>query len=420
MPTTSTRLHEIFPFIPTGDVAGVALLRELPRDVGMHVTRVYRSVMLWAAEPPEKRTGGMFLGANMESLAIRIATASPALGEAISQPLILIACELAGDEPHVPTVARACLAVADWALGRRAITTALAFADAAASVHANARYALVAGRLHRHHGTQQRAELWLRRASVLATRVGDWQTKVKAVLSLGSACLATGRYGPAGDHYRQALKFAVRHRLREQVGEAWHDLFILAIATNDRKAADAALREAVRHYGPRHHRLPAFAHDLALYWLERGDFENARTVLLALLERHWRDDPTVRMVVCGTALRALGGCAQADEFDRIYGEFWGLVDKAGETYLLAPALLSAARGAIGLRRWKLAESLLSSASEEARRTGLHDTLLQVEQTLVQVRERRTERTQQFSHHLHAHADLAQKTAAALGGGKASG
>lgn len=419
MPTTNTKLHESFPFIPTGEVAGTALLRELPNDVGRHVTRVYRAVMMWADRPPEERTSSIFVAGSMEKFAHEIAATRATFGDAVSQPLILIACELARREPDIPNIARACLTVADWALGRRAFATAIAFADAAATVHANARYTLVAGRLHRHHGTQSRAELWLRRASVLATRAGDWPTKVKAVLSLGSACLATGRYGAAGDYYRKALRFAVRHRLREQVGEAWHDLFILAIATNDRKAADAALREAIRHYGRRHHRLPAFAHDLALYWLERGDFENARTVLLALLERHWRDDPTGRLLLCSTTLRALGGCTQAEEFDRVYGEFWGLVDKAGETYLLAPALLSAARGAIGLRRWKLAEFLLASATEEARRTGLHDTLLQVEQTLTQARERRIERPQ-FSPHLHVYAEMARRTVAALGGGKAGG
>ena len=417
MPTTSTKLHEAFPSIPTGDVAGAGILGELPRDIGLHAMRVYRSVMLWAGHSPEERTSSIFVGEEVELLAREIAARLDVFGEAISHPLILIACELAQVEPDVPRMAKACLAVADWALARRAFTTAMAFAETAAIVHANARYTLVAGRLHRHHGSQQRAEQWLRRASILATRVGDWPTKVKAVLSLGSACLATGRYGAAGDYYRKALKFAIRHRLREQIGEAWHDLFMLATHTKNHKAADAASREAVRYYGPRHHRLPAFAHDLAVFWMEQGDFENARTVLLALLEKHWTDDPALRLLACGTTLHALGGCSRVEEFDRVYGEFGGLVDKAGETSWLAPAFVSAARGALNLRRWWVAESLLSSAIGEAKRTGQHTTLLEAEQMLAHVRARRTA-PQARSNPLRGYDDLARTTAAALGGGKA--
>ncbi len=414
---TSTKLHTLSE-IPGGGVAGEAIARELPDDAGRYLVLVYRAVMLWTAQDPDRRHG-LFAEGSMWALATRLAETSADVGDSIRQPLILIACELGSEDPDLAALALACLTVCDSAIQRGAFATALAFADAAASIGPSARYAMVAGRLHRHHGSQQRAERWLRQASALASRVGDWQTKVKAVLSLGSACLATGRYGLADEYYRQGLKVAVRYRLREQVGEAWHDLFKLAIATSNHKAADLALKEAVRHYGRRHHRLPAFAHDLAAYWIERGDFENARTVLLALLEKQWSDDPAVRMLVCGTTLRALGGCGQSDDFDRIYGEFWGLVDRVGETMWLAPALLSAARGALSLRRWKLAESLLSTALVEAGRTAQHDVTVAADKMVVQVREREAESPSPVRS-LRTYGDVARMTVAALGGGRARG
>ena len=411
---TSTKLHTLAA-IPSGGVAGEAIVRELPNEAGRHLVRLYRAVMLWAAQDPDRRHG-FFAEGSMWALAARIAEASAEIGESISQPLVLIACELGSDEPDLASLALACLTVCDSAIQRRAFATALAYADAAASIAPSARYALVTGRLHRRFDTAPHAERWLRRASVLATRAGDWLTKIRALLSLGNVLLVAGRYGEAGDFFREALKFAVRHRLRDLAGEAWHDLFTVAIVTNDRKAANVALREALRRYKSGHSRLPAFAHDLAAYWIDLNDFENARTVLLALLERHWLDNPPLRLLACGTALRALGGCARADEFDALYGEFWRLVDSAGETPRLAQALLAAAHGAVSLRRWSTAETLSSAAAEQATRTGQHDTLHSAERVLSQVRERRQE--PRPASNPQAHRDVAQAAVLALGGSEA--
>jgi hypothetical protein len=416
MPLTSTRLHETFPLVPTGDIAGMAILGELPRGVGMQVTRVYRAVMLWAADPPEERSCSVFAEGSMASLATKMAAATQVIGDAIGQPLILIACELAQDEPEIRQIAKACLSVVDWALARRASATAIAFAEAAALTSPNARYSLIAGRLHRQCGRQDQAHRWLRRASVLATRVGDSLTKVRSLLSLGSVAMIVGQHRRAEDYFRRALRFATRYRLQELVGEAWHDLFTIAITTNNYRAADAALKEAVRRYKRGHHRLPAFAHDLATYWMERDDFENARLVLLALLEKHWRNDPGLRLLACGTTLRALGGCARAEEFDKTFGEFCELADKASETRWLAPAMLKAALGAISLRRWTLAESLLTTATQHASRTGQHDTILDAERILGQVRAKRDEPRQISNPQVYR--EVARMAVLALGGGEA--
>lgn len=411
---TSTKLHTLSP-IPGGGVAGEAIARELPDDAGRYLVLVYRAVMLWTAQDADRRHG-LFAEGSMWALATRIAETSADVGDSIRQPLILIACELGSEDPDLAVLARACLTVCDSAIQRGAFATALAFADAAASIGPSARYALVTGRLHRRYGTARHAEQWLRRASVLATRAGDWLTKIRALLSLGNVSLVAGCYGEANDYFREALKFAVRHRLRELAGEAWHDLFTVAMATNDRKAADAALRETLRSYKPVHPRLPAFAHDLALYWIKLNDFENARTVLLALLERHWLDDPALRLLACGTTLRAVGGCGRADEFDRLYGEFWRLVDTAGESAQLAQALLAAAHGAVSLRRWSTAETLSSAAAEQASKTGQHDTLHAAERVLSQVRDRRQESPP--ASNPQARREVARAAVLALGGSEA--
>ena len=390
MPPRKIVLRETFPWMPAGTVGGKAILEESSHPFGVHLTRVYRSMMLWAAHPPDRRTTRIFVDGGMQSLAASIAADFEASEDAPGEPLVLIACELAQADPDLSRLARACLAVADWALARDLAVTATAYADAAATIHPNARYALVSGRLHREQDKPGQARQWLHKASVLASRDRDWEAKSRSLLSSGNLYLVAGQYDRAEGFFRQALALASRYRLREQVGEASHDLLTIAIATTNRKLADAALTQAVRHYPSGHERLPALGHDIAAYWMDLNDFESARSVLLALLDNHWADEPALRLLACGTALRALGGCDRAGEFDTVYGEFRQLADRAGRTPRLAQALLAAAHGAISLREWGTAESLLSDAAEQASKTGQQDTLLSIERMMPRVSERREE------------------------------
>ena len=390
MPPRKIILRETFPGRPMDPVAGGAILGEAPRRWGVHLIRLHRAIMLWASDPPSQRSGRIFVDGGMAALASRIAADLLVSDDAVGEPLFLIASELAREEPDVPRLARACLAVADWALARRSPATATAFCDAAAAVHPNARYALLSGRLHREHGQPRQARQWLHRASVLASHAGDWEARTRSLLSSGNLHLVAGRYDQAEGYFAQARALAARHRLREQIGEAWHDLFTIAIATKNRKAADAALIEAVRHYPAGHHALPALGHDVAGYWMDLNDFESARAVLLGLLDRHWLDAPALRLLACGTALRALGGCDRPEEFATLYGDFRRMVDAAGRTPRLAQALLAAAHGAVSLREWATAESLLLDAGEQAKKTGQQDTLRSVERMVPRVWARREE------------------------------
>ncbi len=390
MPPRKIVLRETYPWMPAGAVAGKAILEETPHHFGLHLLRLYRSMLLWAVHPPDQRNTRIFVDGAMQSLATRIAADFEASEDAPGEPLILIACELAREEPDLSRLARACLAVADWALARDFPATATAYADAAATVHPNARYALISGRLHREQGKARQARQWLHKASVLASRDRDWEARSKSLLSSGTLHLVAGQYERAEGFFRQALAFAGRHRLREQIGEASHDLFTVAIATKNRKMADAALEATVRHYPSGHDRLPALGHDVAAYWVELNDFESARPVLLSLLDRHWSDEPALRLLACGTALQAVGGCDRAGEFDTIYGEFRRLAETVGRTPRLAQALLAATHGAVSLREWTTAESLLAVAVKEASKTGQPDTLLSVERMMPRVSERREE------------------------------
>jgi len=390
MPPRKIVLRETYPWMPAGVVAGKAILEEAPHPFGLHLTRLYRSMMLWAANPPNRRNTRIFMDGGMQSLATRIATDFERSEDAPGEPLILIACELAEEEPDLSRLARACLAVADWALARNLPGTATAYAGAAATVHPNARYALVSGRLHREHGKIRQARQWLHKASVLASRNRDWEARSRSLLSSGNLYLVAGKYERAEGFFRQALALATRYRLREQVGEASHDLLTIAIATKNRKAGDAALIQAVRHYPAGHERLPALGHDVAAYWMGLNDFESARPVLLGLLEKHWFNEPALRLLACGTALHAVGSCNRPEEFATLYGEFRRLADTAGRTPRLAQALLAAAQGAVSLREWGTAEVLLSATAEEASKTGQQDTLLSVERMMPRVSERREE------------------------------
>lgn len=101
-------------------------------------------------------------------------------------PLAVLARELARPEgPDRERVAWACLCVTEWALDTGAVTTGLAFAEAAARAWPEqGRYAWAAGRLLRAHGQAGAGEAWLRRAAHASERAGDWEGKARSLADL--------------------------------------------------------------------------------------------------------------------------------------------------------------------------------------------------------------------------------------------
>jgi hypothetical protein len=161
-------------------------------------------------------------------------------------------------------------------------------------------------------------------------------------------------------------------------------LFAVGVATHDHDLADHEIEHVISGYGTDHPKLPFFAHDLAAYWMDKGDYGNALNVLTALLDHHFKDSPAARLLVLGSAARAAGGAGKPGVFDLLHAEFTQLRSRRPETLLHAQALLLAARGAVSLRRWMLAKECLTEALASSRRTEQKDTEIVAEQLLAKV------------------------------------
>lgn len=85
-------------------------------------------------------------------------------------------------------VAWACLCVTEWALETGAVSTGLAYAEAAARAWPEqGRYAWAAGRLLRSYGRDEAGAAWLRRAARVTERAGDREGRARALAALAPA-----------------------------------------------------------------------------------------------------------------------------------------------------------------------------------------------------------------------------------------
>jgi len=101
-------------------------------------------------------------------------------------PLAVLARELARpDGADRERVAWACLCVTEWALESGAVSTGLAYAEAAARAWPEqGRYAWAAGRLLHAHGDARAGDLWLRRAARASERAGDREGRARSLAAL--------------------------------------------------------------------------------------------------------------------------------------------------------------------------------------------------------------------------------------------
>ncbi|HWK88808.1 MAG TPA: tetratricopeptide repeat protein, partial [Longimicrobium sp.] len=267
--------------VPDGAVAGAEIVRELSPELALTVWQALRSVLLWAAQEPSAR-GELWERATMVAWEEELLEAP--MDNDLRYPLAVIAGELAlGAAAEPEKLSRGCVCVTEWALSNHAVSTALAFAEAAA--HAwpeHGRYAWLVGRLLRKHGRLRDAELWIRRAVQIAINTGDWEAQTLALNSLGNVFHERGNYRDAVRTQQQALQTARKHRFRTREGEVLHDLFVAAWYSGDEEQAEGYARAALAIYKEGHVRLPALAHDVAFSWVLRGQYDRALRVLVEL------------------------------------------------------------------------------------------------------------------------------------------
>lgn len=380
--------------IPGSEVAGAAILQDLEafQDVAYDAWQAYRCVIMWAEE--RDRTGedpnDLFDQDGLVEMVTSVAAGNAHVRDELRAYLVAVTGELLDTPPDPTRIARACLCVTEWALSRKHVTTGLAFAEAAAQALPTSRYAFLAGKLNRQYGRHQKAERWLKEAEDLARREKDWETKVRVMLARGNVDLSRGRFATAEADFQRALRLCGSHRLRGGVlGEVHHDLLILCIGRKDFDAGSKHAEAALAAYGQNHPRLPHLAHDLAILWMETGDYQSALQVLLPLLDHTFTGgDPLSRMTVCASSLRAAGGCGDNAAYARIVPQLERALEQGGPaTVRHAPALLDAARGAFLIKDEPHAVQWVARALEVAKRMQQDDVATEAERLAALARVR---------------------------------
>jgi tetratricopeptide (TPR) repeat protein len=361
--------------LPSAAPTGVEILSELPRAQALPLFSLYRAALSWS-------TGA----SHGEEVGTVERHALARLGEGGCWPgAAVVAMHVSappGDDRD--EIARACLALADWALSQQAQETALAFAGLAALVWpGHPRYAWTYGRLLRGRGRMREAEHWFRRSHRIAVWLGDWEAQVRCLNSLGVLSYLTGNYSRAERRLTRGLAVATRYGLRVARGEILHDLFDLELTRQDFARAEQYASGALRYYLPRHDRLPALGHDIACLWMEQGHFARALPLLRAVVCH--LDEWGQRFQTYAAAARAAGGAGDDEAFDWASTNAWEAASRFDGSRTRAAALVDLARGAASLGRWTDAIETFEQARSVAHARGEADVLVRAEAGLEAAR-----------------------------------
>jgi tetratricopeptide (TPR) repeat protein len=342
---------------------GLYVLEEFSSELGMVLWKSLRSVMLWADVEPRDRKGLFDEGA-AERRHLEIVSTVPEeeseLREALEQLVAVLSDPERADREAVGV---ACTRISTWAEGRSAPRTALEFIQAAAlACPANPRFALMVGRGARDMAQYGRAEAWLYRTVGLARQVKDWEAYIRAYLAHGKMMMRRGALPAARRSFVKARRRATRQGLRAFEAMSYHDLFVLeSYAGNNEQALDHAER-ATRAYGRRHEDFPTFAHDVAHFWMEQGDYEHALPIFSEALNRIREG---LRPFVLGSLARASGGLRDREGFEWAFAELERIPAGPG----VAESWVEVARGAILLGSHEDARRAAEFAERVARTRG---------------------------------------------------
>lgn len=365
---------------------GMEILREVPGETGILLWQAYRNVMFWASAEPEERGKLFASGAGQHRLEDLLAADVPA---AIVDALVAVGRLLgAPDGTRGETVADAMRSIAQWSESQGYEATALAFTQTAAlAAPRNADYALAVGRSARRRAETARAETWFRHAIMIARQTGAWETYGRAYLSLGNMARERGNFPGANRMHIKALRSGKRKGLTAIVGEASHDLFVVATEMGRNEQAEHYARQAFRAYGTDHRNLPVLAHDIAYYWMNQGYFARALPVFEALqpLLPEMRNQLLVRAHI----IRAAGGSGDREIFRKTWNEAMKLTRENEIVPVLADSLMEMARGAASLGEWDRAELVAERAVTIATDRNESATLIRADSILESIRSGRS-------------------------------
>jgi tetratricopeptide (TPR) repeat protein len=362
---------------------GVAILREIPDDVGVLLWQSVRNVRLWAAAEPEAR-GRLFREGAGSRRRQTLAAVSALDAEAKAALRTVAGLLESPGKMGAEGLGKACQVLARWAASRGADETALAFAEAAASASpATPLLAYEAGRLARARAEYARAEHWFTEAIRNARRQRDWKTYALGFSGLGNVHVRKGNFPAARQAHLRCLRAARRHSLLALQGEAHHDLFMLAVETGAGREADEHAAAAFSVYGAKHRKLPRLAYDVAYQWTMRGCFAPALALAEALLPHF--DTPAERVLALGLVARAAGGAGERERFAAASGPVRAMEGGPAVAETLAGALLGVAYGAMSLGEREVAREAAERAAALAHPRQQGYNLVQADALLERAR-----------------------------------
>lgn len=368
---------------------GTEILSEYTGELGLVLWQAVRDISLWSSVTPPESRAGLFGPSAGKRRAASIAAADP--DPEIAPALATIARIL--DDPAGTSseqVMLACREISMWADSRGTLATALAFAQAAAfACPGNAASGLRVGQVARRRTEYARSETWFRRTIGLARQARDWASYAEAFAALGALYMQKGNHPVARQLFIRSYRASKRHSLRSLQATSLHYLFVIAARSGQHDEAEALARTAFEAHDPEHARIPAFAHDVAYFWTERGQFAPALSVFRALLPHI--HNPVDRLAGLGSIARAAGGAGNREALENVRPEIWKLVRSADGGEVAAEVLTDLARGAASLGEWSEAEEAARAAEEMAAARGQAEMEMKAQSILDAVRnERRAE------------------------------
>ena len=362
---------------------GHHVVDEVRSPLGVLLWEGVRDVVLWAATAPASRPSLFASRAYRERVA---ALHSLELDQHVRGMMMLLAGVLDPEtQPDRQAVARTCRKLAFWAEERLLPRTSIWYAQAAAlTAPESAEHAYTAGLLCRRNTEYTRAETWYRRAIGLARRRRDAQVYARAYMGLGDLFMQRGEYGRARLALERALNTARRAGMRTLRAEALHDLFAVAVETNQVTEAEGFARKAFRAYPRNHANLPKFAHDVAVFWMFQGFYDRALPVFQAVLGTLARAGDRLRIL--SSIARAAGGAGRIADFANAWVETWQIVDDCPTVECVTSSLVRLAYGAASLRDWERVELAARHAVDLSRARG-QEQVEQEAMTLLEAAER---------------------------------
>ncbi|HEX2076340.1 MAG TPA: tetratricopeptide repeat protein [Longimicrobium sp.] len=294
---------------PGETIEGGDLLEEVQDELGVLLWRTVRDVALWGETPPEDR-GRLFVkGGDALRLA---APGDPALPRPIVQPLETIHAVLADSgRADAAELSACCLQVAAWARDEGLVHTAIAFAQAGALASPQlAEAALQTGTAAAAAGQDVRAESWLRRAVGLARREKDRPSYATALVELGQLYERRGNFARAENLYQHGHRAARRGRVRTARMRAAHGLLRLARQLGDATRAVQFALAAQQVCRTNMDGGPALLLELARFWTDAGEADQARVALKRLAPARSRLAKADQLTSAALTARAFAGSGE--------------------------------------------------------------------------------------------------------------